>query len=432
MTLPVRAGVTRAEQALRLADVQSERLAAVIRVAIFAAILTAVLVAQSAGFDHRPLIFATAVYGAGTLAALTLAWRGVFRPWLPYAFVAMDVVTLAFTIRMLGRMMDMSAGLAITLPVGGLVILVLLHASMHHRPFLVLFGASAFLACLLASAFLPAAAIPAPHLHADAVEHLGHFRMFPVAVFFLASAILVVTTQRTRRFIQDSFAHAARAATLSRYFSPEVAEELTKQAVSSFGDRMRVAVIFADIRGFTAMAEAMDPTALASFLSEFRSRIAAPAIDHGGVVDKYIGDAIMVVFGAPRPREDDATRALRCAIEMADAIAAWSAERERGGRGTLAVGIGAHYGSAFAGVLSDGRQLEYTVIGDTVNIASRLADVMHSNRTQLVVSAELAEAAGGLPDAARWRRLPEQSLPGHQRTLPAYLLDASAPADGGS
>ena len=117
---------------------------------------------------------------------------------------------------------------------------------------------------------------------------------------------------------------------------------------------------------------------------------------------------------------------------MADAIAAWSSERERGGRPAVAVGIGAHYGSAFAGVLSDGRLLEYTVIGDTVNIASRLADVMHAIRTQVVVSTELAEAAGGLPDVARWRRLPEQSLPGHPRTLSVYLLEASAAADGGS
>jgi len=111
-------------------------------------------------------------------------------------------------------------------------------------------------------------------------------------------------------------------------------DELTgrPEEMATFGERMRVAVVFADIRGFTAMAEAMDPAELARFLSEFRSRIAGPAIAHGGVVDKYIGDAIMVVFGAPTSRADDARRALQCATEMADAIVVWSSDRERQGK----------------------------------------------------------------------------------------------------
>ena len=411
-----------AERALRRADAESERTAAVIRVAIFAAIVAAVDVAQSAGFDHTPLVVATIAYGAGTLVALLLAWRRVFRPWLPYAFVAMDVLTLAFTIQMLGRMLDLSTGVAVTLPVGGLVILVLLHASMHHKPSLVLFGAGTFVACLSAGALLPRTALPLPHLHTAAADHLEHFRLFPIVIFGLASAILVLTTRRTRRAIHEAYVHASRAATLSRYFSPEVVDELTSrpEEMASFGERMRVAVVFADLRGFTAMAEAMDPAELARFLSEFRSRIAAPAIAHGGVVDKYIGDAIMVVFGAPTSCADDARRALQCATEMADAIVAWSSERERQGKVPVLVGIGAHYGTAFAGVLSDGRMLEYTVIGDTVNVASRLADIPHSDQTELLVSAELADAAGGLPGDGRFRAMPPQSVPGHPRLLSVF------------
>jgi adenylate cyclase len=412
-----------AERALRHADVESERMAAVIRVAIFAALFVAVLVAQSAGFDHRPLVAATAVYGAGTVVALVLAWRRVFRPWLPYAFVFMDVATIGLTIHLLGRMLQLSPDVTITLPVGGLVILVLLHASLHHRPALVVFGAVAFVACLTVALWVLPWGVPsvAP-LHDPATEHLAHFRLFPVAIFVLASAILVLTTNRTRRFIGEAFAHASRAATLSRYFSPEVVEELTARPVdaASFGERMRVAVIFGDLRGFTAMSEAMDPAELARFLSEFRERIAAPASAHGGIVDKYIGDAIMVVFGAPRPRDDDARRALCCAIDMADTIATWSAERVRQGRAPVSVAIGAHFGMAFAGVLSDGRLLEYTVIGDTVNIASRLADVPRPGHTQLLVSAQLVEAAGGLPDASRWTNVPAQALPGHPRLLSAF------------
>lgn len=293
---------------------------------------------------------------------------------------------------------------------------------MHHRPSLVLFGAGAFVACLTAGALLPQEALRLPHAHAEAMDHLEHFRLFPIVIFGLASAILALTTRRTRRAIREAYVQASRAATLSRYFSPEVVDELTRrpEATATFGSRMRIGVVFADLRGFTAMAEAMDPAELARFLSEFRSRIAAPAIAHGGVVDKYIGDAIMVVFGAPVSRVDDASRALQCATEMADVIVAWSADRVRQGKAPMAAGIGAHFGTAFAGVLSDGRMLEYTVIGDTVNVASRLADIPRADRTELIVSAELAEAAGGLPGDGRFTAMPPQSVPGHPRRLPVY------------
>ncbi len=422
MTFAGRSG-SGAEHVLRRADADSERMAALIRVAIFAALLAAVVVAQSAGFDHGPLVAAVAVYGAGTAVALVLAWRRVFRPWLPYAFVLMDVATIALAIVLLGRTLDMTTEVAVSLPVAGLVVLVLLHASLHHRPRLVAFGAVSFAACVAAGALLlPATASPIALARGQLGDHLAHFRLFPLAIFVLASAILVLTTARTRRFIGEALAHASRAATLSRYFAPEVAEALTARPddAASVGDRMRVAVIFADLRGFTAMAEAMDPADLARFLSEFRSRIAAPAIAHGGVVDKYIGDAIMVVFGAPRPHQDDAARALRCAIEMADAIAAWSAEREQRGTAPVHVAIGGHFGPAFAGVLSDGRLLEYTVIGDTVNVASRLADVSSPGTTQIMVSSDLVAAAGGLPDAGRWTHVPDRSLPGHPRLLSVH------------
>lgn len=413
-----------AASALRRADADSERLAAVIRLAILSAIAGAVIVAESAGFSHRPLVVATMAYGAATVLGLALAWRRVYRPWLPYAFVALDVATLALALLMLGRLLDLHPSQTMALPVAGLVIVVLLHASMHHRAALVAFGAAVFAASLLGGALMTGVLTPpsAAGLHDHAVDHLAHFRYFPVAIFILTAVILLITTRRTRRFIEEAFAQATRAAELSRYFAPEVVDELTRRAggAASFGDRIEVAVLFADLRGFTAMSEAMDPAELARFLSEFRARIARPAIDNGGVVDKYIGDAIMVVFGVPRPGTDDARRALRCAAAMAQAIRAWSDERERQGKPPVRVGIGGHYGQAFAGVLSDGRLLEYTVIGDTVNIASRLADVTEREQTGIAVSAELVSAAGGLPDARGWSAESEQRVPGHPKVIRVF------------
>jgi adenylate cyclase len=120
------------------------------------------------------------------------------------------------------------------------------------------------------------------------------------------------------------------------------------------------------------MAETMKPNQRGAFLSEFRGRLAAPVFQNEGSIDKFIGDAALVVFGVPLPRPDDAARAVTCALQILDAIEQWSDERERAGLAPVKVGIGAHYGEVFAGALGDDQLLEYTVIGDTVNVAERL------------------------------------------------------------
>src|SRR3546814_14079279 len=104
----------------------------------------------------------------------------------------------------------------------------------------------------------------------------------------------------------------------------------------------------------------------------------------------------------------------------------WSRDRLRRGRGAVAVSIAAHFGDAFAGVLSDGRLLEYTVIGDTVNVASRLMRLPRELDTPLVLSAALVDAAGALPDRERWEMLQPQVLSGHPRTFPIYHLRPDA------
>ena len=413
-------------RAVQLADGASQRSAAVIRVGILLAIVVAVVAAQSVGFDHRPLEAMTAVYAVGTVIGLLLAWRGGFRPWVAYAFVAFDMVTLAVTILLLGRSLGLPSGVPIALPVAGLVLVVLLHASMHYRPALILFGAATFVVAMVAGTMaMPGADTDSATALRDVAEHhLLHFQWFPIAIFALVVVILLVTTRRTRQSIADAAEHAARAATLSRYFSPQVAEELTSRGADEAlsGERLEVAVVFADLRGFTAMAEGMDPTALARFLSEFRARVAKPVVALGGVVDKYIGDGAMVVFGAPRPGADDARRALACAEAMVDAIERWSAERADVGLPPVAVAVAAHWGQVFAGVLSDGRLLEYTVIGDAVNVANRLARLTRAFDTPLVVSQALVDAAGGFVRPAQWEALGPQPLAGHPRALAAHAL----------
>jgi adenylate cyclase len=130
-------------------------------------------------------------------------------------------------------------------------------------------------------------------------------------------------------------------------------------------------------------------------LREFHGRLARVVFAHDGTVDKYIGDAIMVHFGTPRPQKDDPVRALACAAEMIAEIGRWNAERETAGEAPIGIGIGVHYGEVLVGNIGDARRLEYTVLGDTVNVASRLERLTRETGTSLVVSDDLVRAVHG-------------------------------------
>ena len=143
---------------------------------------------------------------------------------------------------------------------------------------------------------------------------------------------------------------------------------------------------------------------------------------HGGTVDKFIGDAIMAVFGSPLQKDDDAARAVNCALDILAAAARWSSERQAAGQAPVAIGIGAHYGEVFAGAVGGEQLLEYTVIGDTVNVAERLERLSREVGSDLVLSRVLLQAAGETGAGATWRELPPQELKGHRQPVEALCL----------
>ena len=180
---------------------------------------------------------------------------------------------------------------------------------------------------------------------------------------------------------------------LARYFSPNVVELLAAQDEPLGAVRREtVAVLFADIAGFTRMAEAMPPEAVMAMLREFHRRMTAQIFASGGTVDKYIGDGIFAVFGVPTPGPMDAANALACAEAMLDALERWNEERERLGDGRLAMGVGVNYGHAVLGDVGSEHSMSFTVIGDTVNTAARLQTLTRTLGTPLVVGDPIVEA----------------------------------------
>jgi adenylate cyclase len=181
--------------------------------------------------------------------------------------------------------------------------------------------------------------------------------------------------------------------TFGKYMTQAVMDHLLKGKVELGGESLRVTILFTDIRSFTSISEAMDAQDLVQLLNEYFTEMVTIVMDEGGVVDKYIGDAIMAVFGAPVPKPEDAKNAVRAAVRMRRALASLNERLAASGRPKLATGIGIHTGEVVAGNIGSEARMEYTVIGDAVNLASRLegatkdlgADVLISEDTMALL-----------------------------------------------
>jgi adenylate cyclase len=212
---------------------------------------------------------------------------------------------------------------------------------------------------------------------------LAVFLWLPVAtpaLGFAASATLMAG-YRSRR---ERWTRELLMRLFASQVSPAVAEELWRQRQLLFaGDRPRphrliATVVFCDIRDFTALAEHMEPQPLMEWLSSYMEAMARTVVEHNGIVDKFIGDAVMAVFGAPIPRrseaeiDQDAVDAVRCGLAMEEALRRLN--RSLAGRGLpeIQMSIGLHTGPVVAGSIGSSERMEYTVVGDTVNIAARL------------------------------------------------------------
>lgn len=232
----------------------------------------------------------------------------------------------------------------------------------------------------------------------------------------IAKTLRHVETLRDARQRQSA---AERAhASLSRYFSPNLAERLAEDAdaMDLGGQRREIASLFTDIAGFTSLAETLEPSALGRLLNEYVAGATDVVFAHGGTVAKIVGDALHVLFGAPADQPDHAGRAVACALALDEFAQAF---RERWRQGGVEMGltrIGAHAGPAIVGNFGGGRFFDYTAYGDTVNVAARLEAANKQLGTRICVSAALAARA----EAFRGRPVGELVLRGRVETLRAF------------
>jgi class 3 adenylate cyclase len=173
---------------------------------------------------------------------------------------------------------------------------------------------------------------------------------------------------------------------LQRYIPRDLAERILAAGKQIESERRLVTVLFADVTGFTALSEKMDPEDLSSILNECFAGLISIVLRYEGTIDKFIGDGIMAIFGAPLAHENDPERAARCALDMVADIERFNAHRSNDLSGPLGLHIGLHSGMVIAGNVGSDLRMDYSVIGDTVNLASRLVEI--APRGEIYLSTE--------------------------------------------
>jgi class 3 adenylate cyclase len=245
----------------------------------------------------------------------------------------------------------------LVVPTSLFAVTIMITALSYSRGALVLAGV---LACIL---------YPTISLLGPAWPASLHASLFAVQLFIAVTYVAHRLVSQMRTMSDDSVSNER----LSRFFSPQVAAQIaTEPALAIHAAECQVSVLMSDISGFTAMASRMPPDEVVGLLNAYFPRMVAIVFRHGGTLEKFIGDALLAVWGAPVASPDHADRAVAAATEMQQAVAAFNVAQRAAGRPTITIHVGIASGPAAAGYIGADRYVQYAVMGDTTNVAARI------------------------------------------------------------
>ena len=240
-----------------------------------------------------------------------------------------------------------------------------------------------------------------------------------ITIIIMCWAIVYLTD----RLLDDAVKFEKSTKNLSRYFSPTIRDKIKEQDIlvdNSTDRNQAVAILFTDIDGFTKLSNRMAADEIINLLSEYQEKMVKPIFENMGTVDKFIGDAVMATFGTPVSQGNDAQNAFECARQMQIAMNQWAKERTEAGLPVITHRIGIHYGDCIVGNIGTEERKEYTVIGDAVNVASRICDAGKDLKATLVFSNEVKVR---LLEDVRARVEENVQLKGKDDKIMLYCLD---------
>lgn len=246
-----------------------------------------------------------------------------------------------------------------------------------------------------------------------------------VTTFLLVAGLLALIVQGSRELLLRRALEERRGANLARYLPAQLAECMAESDTPFLEDReAEAAVLFSDIVGFTRWAEAHSPQEVVALLREVHGLVAEEVFRAEGVLDKFIGDGAMATFGVARTDPAPAARALGCVEAIVARASAYNAARVAQGKVPVRLSVGAHFGPVTIGDVGTEGRLELAVLGDAVNVASRLEALTRSIDVAAVVSGDLMDHAGG--PRPGWVQRGEQSIRGRSHPVPIWSFDRPA------
>ncbi|MGF6177679.1 adenylate/guanylate cyclase domain-containing protein [Ensifer sp. 4252] len=368
-------------------------------------------------------LLSVSAFVALSAMSLLLISRRLFRPWMSFLLVGGDTVILGLALIVSLEDHALRGNWIAAMPVAWAAPLVLTVSALRYRATVQLCFAAFLTVGFFAVAyglgfepFLEANDVGASSPTSDAVARL--FSLPPYLMrgllFVMLGLTTVLTMSRARRLLLRAVGETVHGANLARFLPLEIASLVGTGGIVALreGRRQQATIMFVDIRGFTALAEDMDPARLSIFVSSFRRRVMDAAVAHDAVVDKFIGDGALLVFGIPEPRTDDSARAIACAHHILASVQRWNSNRRF--NPPVRVGIGLHSGVVYFGLLGDDRRLEFTVLGDVVNVAARIEQATKEFNVPLLASTAVVEEAGQRSD---WREITHEPLRGRGHVL---------------
>jgi adenylate cyclase len=365
-----------------------------------------------------------ALYGAFAVIRLVLAYLRKLPVWFVYLSALADTALLIGLIYFLHYKYAQPAVFYLKAPTLLFIfLLIALRALRFEARFVIVTGLAAVAGWVALMLYALSGRGGPPNVTSDYVEYMTSNAFLiqaeadKILAILLTTAILALAIARARRLLVRSVQEGAAARDLARFFDPGVAARIRSAAMAikpGEGELRDVAILMVDLRGFTRLASELPPADVMALLQDYQGRVCPLIVGHGGSIDKFLGDGILASFGAVLPSATAAADALRAADAVMQAADRWREEREAAGLRPLSTGLAVASGRVVFGAVGDLERLEFTVIGDAVNLAAKLEKHNKEEATCAVVDDATYRRAEDQGYVARpeWERRPGRKVAG--------------------
>jgi adenylate cyclase len=353
-------------------------------------------------YGIAPVPIVAALFLILSLVRLRLAYRGPLSRPAQIVFVLLDFALLYGLIWSFHLQYDQPAAFYLKAPTFLFVFLLIAVRALRFEPAAVLMaGFTAAVGWALMAGYA-LQATPEPTITRDFIAYMTESLVLvgaeveKIVAILLVTAVLTLAIVRGRRQLVMAASETTARSDLSRFFAPEVAARITESdelLKPGYGEVRCGSILISDIRDFTAIAARRPANEVMNLLVEYQRRVSRVVTDHGGSIDKYMGDGILATFGCARPSVQPAADALRALMALLDQCQQLAAETRRDGDQPLAFGFAVTSGDVLCGTVGEEERLEFTVIGDAVNRAAKLEKANKTLGTVALVEASLLEAA---------------------------------------